>query len=139
MSQNKTFRIVMFFAVAICVVFLYNLYISETSCFENIPKWQKSTNMTKLIIYHMPGCGHCDDIMKNTQQNGKTKFEELKSRFSNDNNVQIIDYQLGRDKEANQFDAFPVIKIVSKSGSRDYNEQRTVDSMCKAIIDAKTK
>ena len=160
MSQNTTFRIVMIFALVIFIVFIYNLFVSDTSCFQsgqtnrvrcnnlqikesyNCEKEKKDekSNNVKLIIYHMPECGHCEDIMKHKQEDGKTKFEKLKSIYTNDNNVDIIDYQLGRDKEADQFNAFPVIKIVKKSGSQeDYNGPRTVVGMSQAINVAKNK
>jgi hypothetical protein len=91
-------------------------------------------NVVKFVIYHMPGCGHCVDIMKNKQQNGKTKFEELRSMFANDNTVQILDFELGKDPEANKFTGFPEIHIITETGDVPYNGQRTVKDMADAIM-----
>lgn len=99
---------------------------------SNVPE----SGVVKLIIYHMQGCGHCTDIMKNKQPNGKTKFEQLCEIFKNNNNVQILDYQSGRDKEAGSFSYFPVIHIVTESGPTEYNGSRDVGSISQAVAQA---
>lgn len=97
---------------------------------SNLPE----NGVTKFIIYHMEGCGHCSDIMKHAQQNGKTKFEQLCDTFKNNKKVQILDFKHGTDKEAEPFKFFPTIHIVTaNNGPIEYNGSRDVASMAKAI------
>jgi hypothetical protein len=90
----------------------------------------------KLAIYHMKNCGHCQDIMENKQENGKTKFENLKAIFNDQGNVQILDFQYGRDQEAGQFNAFPTIHIITENGTVPYNGPRDVMAMARALSPA---
>lgn len=93
-------------------------------------------NNVKLIVYHMAGCGHCRDIMEN-DAGKKSKFEQLKDMFKDDKQVVILDYKLGRDKEAEKFNAFPVIMLVNKNGSVEYQGPRNVNDLAKAIYSKK--
>lgn len=90
-------------------------------------------NVIKLCIYHMEGCGHCEEIMTRKQENGKTKFEQLKEIFEKVNNVKIQDFKLGTDPPANKFNAFPVILIVGEFGSEEYNGPREVTNIVGAL------
>jgi hypothetical protein len=105
--------------------------------YENKKTDLPTKNTVKFVIYHMPGCGHCVDIMKNPQPNGKTKFEELRTMFANDRNVQILDFELGKDPEADKFKGFPEIQIVTEKGSISYGGARNVKDMANAIIKQK--
>lgn len=87
----------------------------------------------KFMFYHMNGCGHCSDFMKVPKINGRTKFETLAGIFANDPMVKIVDFQYGRDKEANKFTAFPMIYIASEAGTQEYNGPLEVDDIVKAI------
>lgn len=90
---------------------------------------------TKLCIYHMYGCGHCHDIMSDKQQNGMTKFEELQKLFQTKPEVEILDFQHGRDSEASKFSAFPVIMLIKSDGSSlEYDRERSVEGMARFII-----
>lgn len=93
--------------------------------------------VTKLIIFHMRGCGHCMDIMDRKQQNNKTKFEQLSDIFSTDPAVQVMDFQYGRDKEAEKYNGFPVILIVTIDGEEEYMGPREVVNIAKAVINKK--
>ncbi len=93
----------------------------------------KESGIIKFIFYHMNGCGHCSDFMKIPKANGKTKFESLVAAFTNDPIVKIVDFQYGRDNEANKFTAFPTIYIVSDKGSQEYNGSQEVEELIKAI------
>lgn len=88
----------------------------------------------KLIIYHMEGCGHCSDIMHVKRENNKTKFEHLQEIFSRIPNVRVLDYQYGRDKEAEKFNAFPVIMIVSNGREVEYRGPREVKDITGAVV-----
>jgi hypothetical protein len=87
----------------------------------------------KLAIYHMGGCGHCDDIMRTVQKDNKTKFQQLKEIFANHPEVIIVDYKHGVNKEADRFNSFPVIMISTKDGETEYNGPRDVSSIAKAV------
>jgi protein-disulfide isomerase len=88
-----------------------------------------NTNKVVLEIYHMLNCPHCEDIVKNKQSNGKTKLDEIKDIFKNDNNVEILTFQHGKDKKADKFNAFPVILI----NDEQYEGSREVDAIIKTI------
>jgi hypothetical protein len=89
---------------------------------------------TKLCIYHMRGCGHCHDIMDTKQSNGLTKFQELQKVFASKPEVEVLDFQHGRDPEASKFGAFPVIMLVKDTGTMEYNRERSVEGMSRFII-----
>jgi len=93
--------------------------------------------IVKLIIYHMPGCGHCNTIMKNGPNGEKSQFDQLKYIFKDDKTVGIYDYQLGRDKEADKYRSFPTIMIISSDGTDEYRGKPDAVSMAKAIVDKK--
>lgn len=93
--------------------------------------------ITKLVIYHMNGCGHCHAIMDKKRDGSKSTFDELIDMFKNDTSVKIYDFKLGRDKEAEKFQAFPVIKIITSNGNSDYNGPRDATNMNKAILSKK--
>ena len=91
----------------------------------------------KLIIIHMNGCHHCRDLMEIKLTNNKTKFEHIIDIFEEDESIQIMDFKAGRDKEAEPYRFLPVILIVTENKSMEYNGPRDVQSISKAIIDAK--
>lgn len=93
----------------------------------------KEPGIVKFVFYHMNGCGHCSDFMKIPKVNGKTKFELLTEAFANDPKVKVVDFQYGRDKEANKFTAFPMIYILSDKGVEEYNGPLEVNELIKAI------
>lgn len=97
----------------------------------------KEPGVTKLIVYHMKGCGHCLDIMEEKQGNDKTKFEQLTDIFAQDQNIQVLDFQLSRDPEASRYNAFPVILLVTGTEATEYRGPREVTEMAKAVIDKK--
>jgi hypothetical protein len=97
----------------------------------------KEHGITKLIIFHMKGCGHCTDIMERKQQNNKTKFEHLVDIFAQDPSVHIIDFQYGRDREAEKYNGFPVLLIVTGDGEEEYTGPREVPHIAKALINKK--
>jgi hypothetical protein len=99
-----------------------------------VAKSDKPENgVVKFCIYHMNGCGHCHDIMSIKQDNGMTKFEELQQVFKDKPNVQILDFQHGKDSEASKFRAFPVIMLVKDGSNIEYNRDRTVEGMARFI------
>ena len=102
---------------------------------RNSPKTDKpESGKTKLCIYHMNGCGHCHDIMTIKQSNGMTKFEELRQVFADKPEVDVLDFQHGRDPEASKFNAFPVIMLVKDTGNIEYNRERSVEGMARFIV-----
>ena len=104
---------------------------------ENMEPVAKSdkpeSGKTKLCIYHMKGCGHCHDIMDVKQSSGLSKFQELQKIFDSKPEVEVLDFQHGRDPEASKFGAFPVIMLVKDTGSMEYNRERSVDGMARFI------
>lgn len=98
---------------------------------------EKEPGITKLIVFHMRGCGHCVDIMEKKQENNKTKFEHLIDIFAQDPSVQIMDFQYGRDREAEKYNGFPVILIVTGDGEEEYMGPREVPHIAKAVINKK--
>ena len=104
---------------------------------NDIKSEKPEKGIVKLIIYHMPGCGHCVAIMHGGPNGEKSQFEKLRDYFKNDNSVRIYDYQLGRDKEADKFNGFPVVMLVTSEGSEEYNGRRDAESMAKAIMNKK--
>ena len=76
----------------------------------------------------MPGCGHCHKIMKE-KNNGITIFEELVKRFANDPSVKIHDFEYGKDTEADKYNAFPVIKLITPAQEFEYHGARSVNDI----------
>lgn len=113
------------------------------SHYESAPIIQNTTNnsstngVKKFVVYHMKGCGHCHNFMFDKQNNGLSKYEEIKHIFSNDKNIRIIDYQYGRDIEAKKYNAFPTFEITTDNGTIEYRGQREVSSIIDAIKNAK--
>jgi len=98
------------------------------------PKTDKPENgKVKLVVYHMKGCGHCHVIMSIKQPNGMSKFEELQKIFESKPNVEILDFQHGRDPEAFKFNAFPVIMLIKDGATVEHNRDRNVESMARLI------
>jgi hypothetical protein len=93
----------------------------------------KEPGIVKFAFYHMNGCGHCANFIKIPGPNGKTKFQSLVDGFANDPGVQILDFLYGRDKEANKFTAFPMIYIISDSGTQEYNGPLEINQLADAI------
>lgn len=89
----------------------------------------------RFCIYHMEGCGHCHDIMRIKQTNGMTMFEQLKQIFESRPDIEIVDYQYGRDPQASKYRAFPVIVLIKGESELEYNRQRTVEHMARFIIE----
>jgi len=93
----------------------------------------KEPGIVKFAFYHMNGCGHCANFIKIPGANGKTKFQSLVDGFANDSGVQILDFLYGRDREANRFTAFPMIYIISDSGTQEYNGPLEINQLADAI------
>jgi hypothetical protein len=90
----------------------------------------------KFAVYHMEGCGHCSDVMSvKSEKNNAIKFETLKNIFGQNPNIQILDFQYQRDQEANKYNAFPVIKLITPDDEIEYNGPRTVRDMAQFIKD----
>ena len=108
---------------------------NKTASIEN--KNQQSNNSEngtkKFAIYHMKGCGHCHNFMETKQENGMSKCEELRHIFKNNNDIEIVDFQYGRDKEANKYNAFPMFEIMTKDSVTKYNGRREVSDIVEAI------
>ena len=108
---------------------------NKTASVEN--KNQQSDNSVKgtkkFAIYHMKGCGHCHNFMETKQANGMSKCEELRHIFKNDSEIEIVDFQYGRDEEAKKYNAFPMFEIITENGSTEYNGQREVSDIVEAI------
>lgn len=85
--------------------------------------------IVKLCVYHMENCGACMAMMKEKTSNGKTVFENVKSAFANNKNVKVLEFKIGRDKEASKYQAFPTIMVITENGSTEYNRQRTPDAI----------
>lgn len=85
----------------------------------------------KLVIYHMEGCGHCEDMVGKKLGNGKTVVENLKHIFENDPQVAVLDFKHGRDPvvEKRGIMYFPTIKLVKGDGAYEYNGPRDVESL----------
>lgn len=99
------------------------------------PIQQPSRPKVRFCIYHMEGCGHCHDIMRTKQTNGMTMFEQLKQIFESRPDIEIVDYQYGRDPQASKYRAFPVIVLIKGESELEYNRQRTVEHMARFIIE----
>ncbi len=88
----------------------------------------------KFVVYHMNGCGPCQNIMVvKSERNGLTKFDMLKNIYASNPNVQILDFQYQRDAEANKYNGFPVVKLITPDDEIEYNGPRTVQSMADFI------
>lgn len=114
-----------------------NVQQYENKVIQNVKNDKSEQGVTKLVIYHMNGCGHCHAIMDKKRDGSKSIFDELNDMFKNDNTVKIYDFQLNRDKEAEKFQAFPVIKIITSNGEFDYNGPRDANNMSKALMEKK--
>lgn len=79
----------------------------------------------KFTIYHMSGCPHCDVIMKGSP----SIFSRLKNEFKNYPNVQILQFQSGKDKEANGYTSFPTIKLSHNNKDEFYEGERSFEGM----------
>lgn len=145
-SASKTVVIILVtivLVISIIMVFNYlslqynqsNKYVSgQTTITENMNHLNANTSVNKrLIIYHMPRCGHCSDIMENKQSNGMTKCEELREKL-NPHGISVVDYKHGRDEQANKFNSFPNIMIEVNGQEIPYNGSRDVNSIIEAIL-----
>ena len=93
----------------------------------------------KLVIYHMRGCGHCEDMVDKKLQNGKTVVENLREIFKNDPQIFVLDFQYQRDPIVAKrgIMAFPTIKMVKPDGAYEYNGRRDVESLANFCIQNK--
>lgn len=107
--------------------------INHESETNEIPK----KGVIKIIVYHMQNCSICSDIMNTIQKSGKTKYEELKEIFKNDSRVKIINFEYGKDIQANKYNAFPVIRVLTINSDDEYNGPREVLSIVKYIATKK--
>lgn len=145
-TQTKAMMVILpLFIIILCVMLLIScsMYFTSGSNVDvnadnndnkNIEKYNPKTKQarkTKFHIYHMRNCGHCNDIMKNkNNDDGMTKFEKLKKKFENNENVEILDYELGKDPEASKYRAFPVLTLTTKDGEEiEYEREREVEQM----------
>ena len=139
-SNYNTINILIGLLIIIVLYMLYNYYHIDTHTNYNetfkkgiINDSIKSNKKKVLKIYHMNGCGHCNDIMLNKQSNGLTKFEELK-KILEPKNIEVVDYLHGRDDEANKYNAFPVIIFEVDGIEHKYNNSRDVNTISASII-----
>jgi len=108
---------------------------TNLSSFKSI---KRESGITKLIIFHMEECKHSDEIMVTKQKkNNKTMFEQLSYIFEKDPMIQVLDFQFGRDKEANKYYAFPVILIVTGDSEEEYTGPRRVSNIIEAVINSR--
>ena len=77
----------------------------------------------------MSGCPHCDVIMKGSP----SIFSRLKNEFKNYPNIEILQYQSGKDKEANGYTSFPTIKLSYNNKEEFYEGERSYEGMRDAI------
>ena len=102
--------------------------------------WRQKTDtpekgMFKIVIYHMPRCGHCQTIMEPSQGGQKSQFEELGDIFKTDPTIEIMDFQLGRDNEAKKIKYFPTIMFITEHGADEHQGGRDALSIAKAVVD----
>jgi len=64
-------------------------------------------------------------------------FEQLSYIFEKDPMIQVLDFQFGRDKEANKYYAFPVILIVTGDSVEEYTGPRRVSNIIEAVINSR--
>jgi hypothetical protein len=93
------------------------------------PQIKSTAKQVKFTIYHMSGCPHCDVIMKGSP----SIFSRLKNEFKNHPNVQFLQYQSGKDKEANGYTSFPTIKLAHNNKDEFYEGERSFEGMRDAI------
>ena len=148
--------VIIYFIIVTSILILYYYYFCATDNFDNMAaeffKQQKmdatpknahkfndkqEKGITKLVIYHMMGCGHCSAIMHVKQASGMTIYDELVKKFSNDKNVQILNFMHGRDDAANKFNRFPVIKLITETKTLEYNGDRSFEAMAKFVTENK--
>jgi hypothetical protein len=139
-------HILIFIVIVALLYYIYQLYNHNTKTaktnYINNDKYEKmkdlpEDNTNKLIIYHMKNCGACKPIMKDIHSNNKTMYDILKSDLSQ-HNVQVLDFQYGRDTEANKFNSFPTIVMVNNTGGKEYGKMPTLDGLKKFALDNKT-
>jgi len=111
--------------ILLVLTMIYNFWLYSNENFVNHPRKSK----IQLIIYHMAGCPHCTDIMKGSP----SKYMSLKQVFKNNPNVSIIDFEVGKNKEASKYNSFPTIELVKNGDTKLYEGERTVDAMKNAI------
>jgi hypothetical protein len=108
---------------------IYNFWMITKEDFTHKPISPLTPNPTpkqvKFTIYHMSGCPHCDVIMKGSP----SIFSRLKNEFKNHPNVQILQYQSGKDKEANGYTSFPTIKLSHNNKEEFYEGERSFEGM----------
>jgi hypothetical protein len=147
-SASKTVTIILIIVVLVISIIMIINYLSlknkntnsnsnnpnTNNINENMSHLNNNTSSNKrLVIYHMEGCNPCKDIMVNKQSNGMTKCEELRSKLSN-HGISVIDYQHGRDSEANKFDSFPNIMIEIDGKEIPHNGSRDVNSIMTSVL-----
>ena len=106
---------------------------NKTASVENKSQNNSEKTLKKFAIYHMKGCGHCHNFMEAKQENGMSKYKELRNIFKNDSSVEIVDYQYGRDEEAKKYNAFPMFEIITKNGITKYNGRREVSDIVETM------
>jgi len=116
-------KIIYIILILIILAILYNFWIIISS-HEGF-----AAKKVKLIIYHMNGCPHCDVIMKGSP----SIFTQLKNKYANNPNVQILHYQSGKDKEADEYMYFPTIKISQNGHDEFYEGEKSFIAMSGAI------
>jgi hypothetical protein len=94
-------------------------------------------DITKFVIYHMNGCGHCHDIMQVKNSNGKTTFENLCDVYANDDSVHILDLLYGKDNVPGEITGFPTIRLITENGRKEYYGKRDAQAMSEYITNNK--
>lgn len=113
--------------ILLTLTMIYNFWLYSNENYVNQP--QQKNSKVKLIIYHMAGCPHCTDIMEGSP----SKYMSLKQLFKNNSNVSIINFEVGKNKEASKYNSFPTIELVKNGDTKLYEGERTVDAMKNAI------
>jgi hypothetical protein len=111
--------------------------IDKLNKLNKINKSNKNNRENNIIVkvYHMDNCSHCTKLIKNVDSNGMTVLEKIQKYYPN---IKVEKYEYGVDKEADEFNAFPMIIIekhykVNKISKYEYNGERNADELIKFI------
>ena len=101
----------------------------------NIQKNIGSTGKDELVLFHLEGCPHCDDLLKPRLKCGLSEFQELKFKMKQDfPNVCVYDLEyknFNNDPKTFGIQGFPTIKLFKKNGEEiEYNGERKT---CKIV------
>ena len=89
-------------------------------------------NKFKIHIYHMPNCKHCYNLMYNKDK-GPSPYMQLIETYKLNKHIEIKDFLYGRDKEANKYNAFPVILFITKNQEIEYTGPHTAEKIIESV------